>query len=88
MKYYLLLFFLFFIKCDFMNPVIDSDAPDPGIIYYNGYYYVVYTKWNDEGYYPIRRSPDLMHWTQIGYVFNSTTKPSWSTNDVNIIFNF
>jgi len=65
----------------FTNPVVNTDAPDPGVLYYNGLWYMVSTGCNGGSCYPIRRSKDLAHWEHIGYVLGDSTKPSWAVGD-------
>jgi len=65
----------------FQNPVVNSDCPDPGVLFYKGYWYMVTTGCPGGGCYPIRRSKDLAHWEQIGHVFSDSTKPSWAVKD-------
>jgi len=76
---------LLFVHCvlgdSFQNPVVNTDAPDPGVLYYKGYWYMVTTGCAGSNCYPIRRSKDLAHWTQIGFVFSASTKPSWAVGD-------
>lgn len=63
----------------FTNPVLDTDCPDPGVLRVDGAYYMVCTSGGPG--YPIRSSPDLVHWTFQGTVFNEQTKPSWAQGD-------
>jgi len=82
----LLVFILFCVHCafgvaTFQNPVVDTDAPDPGVLFYNGLWYMVTTGCSGSNCYPIRRSKDLAHWEQIGFVLGESTKPSWACGD-------
>jgi len=65
----------------FQNPVVNTDAPDPGVLFYNGLWYMVTTGCSGSSCYPIRRSKDLAHWDQIGFVFGESTLPSWAVGD-------
>jgi len=81
-----LIFFLFCVTCVFgvdtyQNPIVDTDAPDPGVLLYDGLWYMVTTGCSGSNCYSIRRSKDLAHWDDVGYVFSSSTKPSWATGD-------
>lgn len=62
----------------YRNPVFAHDAPDPTILHAPDGMYYVYTT---QSIYlnlleiPILRSPDLVHWRQVGNAF--PTAPSW-----------
>jgi len=63
-----------------INPVIQNEnLPDPGAIFYGGYYYVVNTASNLPSKFPIHRSTNLQDWQLIGYVFPEGHLPSWTT---------
>ncbi|KAI1288235.1 Intracellular endo-alpha-(1-_5)-L-arabinanase [Halotydeus destructor] len=71
---------------DLVNPLIDgADNPDPGVIYYNGKYYVVATtmaKWHLQDKFRILESDDLQTWRLVGHVFNCNTNlPAWTNCD-------
>lgn len=68
--------------CYFTNPVINADSPDPGVLYYNGYYYLVGTNSNSQGLYVIRKSRDLVDWKEVGVVFTNDDKPKWADGSV------
>lgn len=88
MKTFILLLSFVVISSNFTNPVVDVDAPDPGIFFFENFYYIVNTGTDGKGgYYPIRKSQDLVHWELIGTVFNETTKPSYAIDSV-YIFSF
>ncbi|KAH3761180.1 family 43 glycosylhydrolase [Pelomyxa schiedti] len=65
----------------FSNPVVDVDAPDPGVMYDGGYFWMVTTSGQSSPMFPIRKSTDLVSWDIVGYVFDSTSKPSWTVTD-------
>jgi len=68
----------------YTNPVVAANTPDPGVLYYNGTYYSVTTGWDSTNAYPIRKSTDLVNWTQIGYIFpdyKNNKNPSWASTD-------
>ena len=65
----------------FNNPVIPNENnPDPGVIYYDGFYYAVTTSnfVNDTQKFPIHKSKDLQTWQKIGYVFPEANVPQWA----------
>jgi arabinan endo-1,5-alpha-L-arabinosidase len=71
----------------YTNPVVSANSPDPGAVYYDGLYWVVTTSnyGSDKDAYPIRSSPDLVHWTQVGYVFpdyKARKNPQWAIGDM------
>lgn len=68
----------------FVNPVVDVDSPDPGVMYYQGIYWMVTTSGGLPAY-PIRWSNDLVNWTQVGYVFTEDNKPDWVSFDVSCV---
>lgn len=60
-----------------ITPVIPGDFADPSVILVNGVYYAAGTSSEWAPHFPLFRSTDLIHWTQIGYVFQN--KPSWTS---------
>ncbi|KAI1283756.1 Non-reducing end alpha-L-arabinofuranosidase BoGH43B [Halotydeus destructor] len=71
---------------ELVNPLIDgADNPDPGVIHYNGKYYVVTTtmaQWNLKDKFRILESDDLQTWRLVGHVFScGKNLPSWSNCD-------
>lgn len=48
----------------FTNPVVPSDCPDPGVTFDGSRYIMACTG----GRFPLRTSPDLVHWTSRGFV--------------------
>jgi len=77
----LLIFTLFALVCgQYVNPVINQDHPDPGAIWYDGYFYVATTGGGSGGAFPIHQSADLVNWTQIGFVFPQGMLPGWAVN--------
>jgi len=67
----------------YSNPVVDEDCPDPGVVYYNGTYYVATTTdYNSvPNKFPIRSSTDLVNWQLVGYIFPKGKAPVWSVED-------
>ncbi|HQP38760.1 MAG TPA: glycoside hydrolase family 43 protein [Polyangiaceae bacterium] len=65
----------------FANPVVDSDCPDPGVIRDGSQYVMACTSGNSANAFPLRVSPDLVHWQSKGHVFPSASKPSWAKSD-------
>ncbi|KAI1288269.1 Xylan 1,3-beta-xylosidase [Halotydeus destructor] len=68
---------------DLVNPLVDgAENPDPGVIRYDGKYYVVTTTMASFGLrdkFKILESDDLQTWRLVGHVFNCNTNlPSWS----------
>lgn len=82
MKKLVLILLLSYTLSYFTNPVIYADSPDPGILFYNNYYYVVGTNSNYLGLFVIRRSSDLVNWQEIGVVFTNDDRPRWADNSV------
>jgi len=65
----------------YTNPVIGTeDAPDPGVIFCpeDNLYYATTTTGGLPAFH-LRSSPDLVTWTDIGYIFHSA--PSWGGTD-------
>jgi hypothetical protein len=65
----------------YQNPLVTSNSPDPGAIWYNGNYYVVTTSLDEPNSFPIRRSSDLVQWTELGFVFPIGRRPTWAVQD-------
>jgi GH43 family beta-xylosidase len=63
------------------NPVIPVDCPDPGVLHDGSRYVLACTSGNATNAFPIRTSPDLLTWTQVGSIFPSSAKPTWATGD-------
>ncbi len=70
----------------YKNPLLDEHGkpltcPDPSVSDSptGGYRYVlVCTSDFDRNAFPIRKSNDLVHWKNVGYVFPEGTKPAWA----------
>jgi len=63
----------------FKNPVIkNKNLPDPGAIFYNGYYYVVTTGGTAKAKFPIHKSKDLQTWEFVDYAFVQGKLPIWA----------
>lgn len=62
---------------EMVMPVIPGDFADPSVILVNGIYYAAGTSSEWAPHFPIFKSTDLIHWIQIGYIFQS--KPSWTS---------
>lgn len=58
------------------NPVVGHDCPDPGVMAADGAFYMVCTG----GSFPIRRSDDLVFWSDTGAAVLPAGKPAWSAN--------
>lgn len=64
------------VKPPYVNPVLDRDCPDPGVTFAGDAFYMVCTG----GKFPIRRSPDLVMWSDTGKVVLPSGKAPWSAN--------
>ena len=70
----------------YRNPVKDPQGapmtcPDPSVVDAprNGFrYFLVCTSDHDANSFPIRKSKDLVHWVNVGYVFPRGHHPSWA----------
>lgn len=60
----------------YANPVVATDAPDPGVMKVGSTYYMATTG----GRFPLRKSTDLVHWTSIGSV-RPAGQPAWAVSD-------
>ena len=65
----------------FTNPVIPSDAPDPGVMFHDNRYYQVNTGGDTNHAYPLRISSDLKTWNWSGYAFTPGNGPTWALNN-------
>jgi len=65
----------------YANPVVNVDCPDPGVLLDGSQYVMTCTSGNAADAFPVRTSPDLVHWTQVGSVFPSGKHPSWAVSD-------
>jgi len=67
-------------KPPYLNPVVPFDCPDPGVVAANegdeAAYFMVCTG----GTFPIRRSRDLVFWSDTGAALLPAGKPSWAAN--------
>lgn len=61
----------------YVNPVVDTDCPDPGVTHDGTQYVMACTGGN----FALRTSPDLVHWTRAGSIFSTATRPSWASTD-------
>lgn len=59
-----------------LNPVIDANTPDPSIIKIGKTYYAAATSGDFSMAYPRFKSTDMVHWEEMGYVFNRW--PEWT----------
>ena len=65
----------------YQNAVIPEGCADPGVLRDGSTYLVACTSGDDADAFPLRTSPDLVHWTAAGYIFPSARKPSWAMSD-------
>ena len=67
-------------RVTYINPVLDEDFPDPAVILADdGYYYAYGTQTLRSGHWinvQVARSPDLVHWEQLGDALPE--KPDWA----------
>ena len=67
-------------RATYINPVLDEDFPDPAVILADdGYYYAYGTQTLRSGHWinvQVARSPDLVHWEQLGDALPE--KPDWA----------
>lgn len=64
----------------YMNAVVKENCPDPGVLNQSPTYYVVCTTHTLPAF-PIRKSTDLVNWTNTGkYVFTDANKPRWAND--------
>jgi xylan 1,4-beta-xylosidase len=59
----------------YQNPVYAGDFPDPSVVRIGPEYWAAGTA-SSRGFPPILRSPDLVHWTLAGSIFQEA--PAWS----------
>lgn len=65
----------------YQNAVVPEGCADPGVLHDGNQFVVVCTSGGAANAFPIRTSPDLVHWTPAGHVFPSASKPSWAVGD-------
>lgn len=77
------LFFLFLLiaiisscTCYSQRLVLPGDHPDPSIVKIGDNYWASATTSNWMPVYPLLKSPDMVNWTTVGYVFNKL--PDWA----------
>jgi beta-xylosidase len=75
-------------QATYTNPIVSTDCPDPSVIRVDEptpVHYLVCTSDTPVGQgrnaYPIRRSTDLVRWTEVGFIFPSARHPAWATGD-------
>ena len=64
---------------DWSNPVIPGDHPDPSVVRAGQDYYAASTSSQWAPIFPVFHSRDLVHWEQIGSVFEQ--RPEWSVSN-------
>src|SRR3954452_37436 len=69
------------VQATYVNPVLDEDFPDPAVLHGpDGSYYGYATQTQRNGRWlniQLARSPDLVHWQQLGDAL--PTKPNWAS---------
>lgn len=65
----------------YVNPVIDHDSPDPGVLHDQGDWWMATTGGDAvSGAFPLYHSQDLKQWERVGNLFEGGTAPAWSTD--------
>jgi hypothetical protein len=67
-------------KPPYLNPVVGFDCPDPGVLALPGNSPPQYAMVCTGGSFPIRRSRDLVAWTDSGVALLPAGKPAWAAN--------
>jgi len=60
----------------YQNPVYDGNFPDPSVVRIGPEYWAAGTAAGPDGFPPLLRSPDLVHWTAAGSIFQQA--PAWT----------
>ncbi|WP_186755434.1 family 43 glycosylhydrolase [Echinicola salinicaeni] len=63
-----------------VNPVLPGDRPDPTVVKVGEYYYASTTSNEWAPLFPIYKSPDLVQWELVNYVFPDGA-PDWARNN-------
>ena len=68
----------------YTNPVIDSDNPDPGVLYIpeSDLYLAVTTHGEDGASFPLLTSADLVTWEHQGWVFPPGSRPEYCASSM------
>ena len=68
----------------YTNPVIDSDNPDPGVLYIpEADLYLAVTTHGEEGAsFPLLTSADLVTWEHQGWVFPAGSRPEYCASSM------
>ena len=68
----------------YTNPVIDSDNPDPGVLYIPeaDLYLAVTTHGEDGASFPLLTSADLATWEHKGWVFPPGSRPEYCASSM------
>ncbi|HPB95586.1 MAG TPA: glycoside hydrolase family 43 protein, partial [Polyangiaceae bacterium] len=64
----------------YTNPVLDVSCPDPGVVF-DGTQYVMACTGGSKNAFPLRSSPDLVHWKSKGHIFPAASKPKWAVTN-------
>jgi xylan 1,4-beta-xylosidase len=63
----------------FNNPIVPGDFPDPSVVREGSEYWATATSSEWAPHFPLLHSRDLVHWKQVGSIFEQS--PTWSTEN-------
>ncbi|HZZ42829.1 MAG TPA: family 43 glycosylhydrolase [Tepidisphaeraceae bacterium] len=61
----------------YTNPVVNSNWPDPGVLFSDGYYWMTHTTGGPSNGWPLYKSTDLKTWTSVGNLLTSANRQSF-----------
>jgi GH43 family beta-xylosidase len=65
----------------YVNPVIPTSCADPGVLRDGSQYVLSCTSGDAPNAFPLQTSTDLVHWSKVGSVFPTASKPKWAASD-------